>query len=249
MKKLVLFSFLLFFIGVFGQNDELFEKGNAAYQSGNYTEAIDNYEAIIENGEVSAEVYFNLANAHYKLNHIAPSIYYYEKALQLDPNDEDIKNNLEFARNMAIDDIEEVERAGIDQTINQLISFFKFSTWAWLGIGFSFLFVLFFLLYYFSAVPLRKRIFFGVSMFSLLLCILSVIIAYQQRAFIEDNQFAIIFSQEAEVRDEPNMRGDSSFELHEGTKAKILEDYQEWFRIELANGAQGWIKKENLRKL
>lgn len=246
---MILFSLLLSFIGISGQNNELFNKGNSAYQSGNYTEAIDNYEAIIENEEVSAEVYFNLANAHYKLNHIAPSIYYYEKALQLDPNDEDIKNNLEFARNMAIDDIEEVERAGIDQSLNRLISIFKFSTWAWFGIGFSLLFVLFFLLYYFSVVPLNKRIFFGVSILSLILCVFSVVFAYQQRAYIEDNQYAIIFSREAEVRDEPNLRGESSFELHEGTKAKILEDYQEWYRIELANGAQGWIKKENLRKL
>ena len=30
-------------------------------------------------------LYFNLGNANYKLNNIAPSIYYYEKALQLEP--------------------------------------------------------------------------------------------------------------------------------------------------------------------
>lgn len=86
-------------------------------------------------------------------------------------------------------------------------------------------------------------------MASILLCIVSVIFAFQQQAYIQDNQFAIIFSEEAEVRDEPNLRGDSSFELHEGTKARVMEDYQEWSRIELANGAQGWIKTEDIRKL
>ena len=41
---------------------------------------------------------------------LRPVFIIYEKALQLDPTDEDIKNNIEFARNMAIDDIEAVEQ-------------------------------------------------------------------------------------------------------------------------------------------
>ena len=64
------------------------------YNQGKYAEAIDKYKAILETKNHSAALYFNLANAHYKLNNIAPSIYYYEKALQLAPNDPDIKNNL-----------------------------------------------------------------------------------------------------------------------------------------------------------
>ena len=43
---------------------------------------------------------------HYKLNDIANSIYYYEKALLLNPNSETINNNLVFAQNMLIDKIE-----------------------------------------------------------------------------------------------------------------------------------------------
>lgn len=249
MKKLILIcSLLLSFVG-FSQNEALFEEANSAYQSGNYQEAIDAYEQILSNGEASAELYFNLGNSHYKLNHVAPSIYFYEKALQLDPNDEDIKNNIEFARNMAIDDIEEVEETGINQWVNGLISTFSFSTWAVLSIVFCVVFVILFLLYYFSFRPLFKRILFGGSMVAILLCILSVVFAFQQETYIQDNQYAIIFDEEVGVRDEPNLRGDASFQLHEGTKAKVLEDYQEWYRIELANGAQGWVNKDTMRKL
>ena len=249
MKKLIVLGFLLFnFLG-FGQNGTLFEKANAAYQSGNYEQAASLYEQIIDGGQVSAEVYFNLGNSFYKLNQVAPSIYYYEKALQLDPGDEDILNNIEFARNMAIDDIETIEQTGIDKWFHDLIAVFSHSTWAILSIVFSVLFVLLFLFYYFSGRPLFKRILFSGAMLSLVFCILAVVFAFQQESYIQDNEYAIVFSEEAEVRDEPNLRGESSFELHEGTKALILEDYQEWSRIELANGAQGWIKTENLKKL
>lgn len=249
MKRLIIFCFLLLGFAGIAQNEELFEQANSAYQNGNYEEAAANYQQIIDNGEASVEVYFNLGNAYYKLNQVAPSIYYYEKALQLDPNAENVQNNIQFARNMAIDDIETVEQTGIDRWFNDIISIFSYSTWAILSIALSILFVAFFLFYYFSGRPLIKRVLFGAAMFSLVLCLASVVFAFQQESYIEDNRFAIVFSEEAEVRDEPNLRGDSSFELHEGTKARILEDYQEWSRIELANGAQGWIKQEDIRKL
>ena len=88
------------------------------YNEGKYAEAISLYESILATKKHSAALYFNLANAHYKLNHIAPSIYYYEKALQLNPNDSDIKNNLAFAQNMTIDAINDVPEVGFSKLIN-----------------------------------------------------------------------------------------------------------------------------------
>ncbi|WP_089663968.1 SH3 domain-containing protein [Christiangramia echinicola] len=249
MRKLIYLCFLLFSFAGFSQNEDLFEEANSAYQSGDYQHAVNFYEEILDNGETSAELYYNLGNAHYKMNNIAPSIYYYEKALQLDPTDEDIKNNIEFARNMAIDDIEEVEQTGINQWFNGLISTYSYSTWAVIAIIFSILFVALFLLYYFTYTSLYKRLLFTGAMLAVLLCGLSIIFAFQQQSYIQENQYAIIFGEEVEVRDEPNLRGDASFELHEGTKAKVLEDYQEWARIELANGAQGWVKNSAIKKL
>ena len=249
MKKLVFYT-LLFISGcIFSQNEKLFKEGNDAYQQGNYEVAINKYEEIIGAGEASAALYYNLGNAHYKLNHIAPSVYYYEKALQLKPGDDEIKNNIEFARNMAIDDIETVEKTGFSESWKNLIGYFSYATWAWLAIIFSVLFVGMFLLYYFTSRSLFKRMYFGLSVLAILLCITSIFIGFQQKSNLEDNEFAIVFSEEADVRDEPNLRGDASFTLHEGTKAKLLEDYQEWYKIELANGAQGWIDRENVRKL
>ncbi len=249
MKKLILICLILFSFSGFSQNETLFNNGNAAYQNGNYQVAIEAYEKILANGEASAELYYNLGNAHYKLNHVAPSIYYFEKALQLDPTDDDIKNNIEFARNMAIDDIEAIEQTGFSQWLNDLTSVFSYGTWAVISIVLSIIFVVLFLLYYFSQIPLYKRLFFGGAMFAVLLTILSVIFAFQQRSYIQNNQYAIVFEEEIEVRDEPNLRGDASFELHEGTKARVLEDYQEWSRIELANGAQGWVKTSEIKRL
>lgn len=123
---------LTFFIGTLGfsQNNNLFEQGNTLYNNGDFEKAIAKYESIIDAGEHSASLYFNLANAHYKLNHIAPSIYYYEKALKLAPNDKEIKNNIAFARNMTIDAIEKTPEIGFSKFSKNVTNWLTFDNWA-----------------------------------------------------------------------------------------------------------------------
>jgi tetratricopeptide (TPR) repeat protein len=249
MKRLI-FIFLVFVSALAqAQNPTLFEEANEAYANDDFETAIAKYQEILENGETSVAVYYNLGNAHYKLNNVAPSIYHYEKALQLDPTDEDVQNNIEFARSMTIDDIPVNEETGFQKSINQFISTFSYNTWAYLAIALSVTFVVLFLLYYFSRTSLRKRIFFGVAVFIFLLGGISVFFAFQQQEIQFNNQFAIIFAEEAAVKNEPSQRGDAAFSLHEGTKARVLEEYQEWVKIELPNGTQGWIKENNLKRL
>ncbi|WP_337251769.1 tetratricopeptide repeat protein [Maribacter halichondriae] len=115
MKKLMTFLLLLICFSVSGQNEALFSEASKAYNGGNYENAIQNYLEILENGQHSAEVYFNLGNSYYKLNQIAPSIYYYEKALLLRPNDSEIKNNLAYAQNMTLDAIDEMPETGLSK--------------------------------------------------------------------------------------------------------------------------------------
>ena len=72
---------------------------------------------------------------------------------------------------------------------------------------------------------------------------------YSSKNLQESQDFAIIFSEEVEVRNEPNTRSSEAFILHEDTKVEVLEDYQEWSKIELANGNQGWMLQETFKRL
>ena len=91
MKKLFISLLLtLFPLFLIAQNELLFSQANEAYNKGKYTKAIELYEKIEKTGNVSESLYFNLANSYYKIQKIAPSIYNYEKALTLAPNDQDL---------------------------------------------------------------------------------------------------------------------------------------------------------------
>ena len=248
MKNLI-YILVLFCGSLFGQNQNLFDQATKEYASGDYGAAIENYEKILESGETSAALYYNLANAHYKLNHVAPSIYYYEKALQLKPNDEDVLNNLAFAQKMTLDAINTVPKTGFSEWMDQLVSNFNMDIWAWSAVVFSVFFTIFFLAYYFSRSTSRKRLLFGLATAFFVLAILCAVFAKMRFNIQQNAQFAIVFSEEAPVNSEPNSRSDEVFLLHEGTKVKVIESFGEWFEIKLSDGKEGWILQNDVRKL
>ena len=95
----MIFLFLLA-VQLQAQNpDSIFSRANKNYNLGSYEQALVGYDSIVQLGLHSSELYFNMGNAHYKLNRIAPSILNYEKAQLLDPTNEDIQHNLRFAQN------------------------------------------------------------------------------------------------------------------------------------------------------
>ena len=199
--KNILYIFLLFTQVFWGQS--AFDKGNELYKNDKFAEAIKEYESILRTQNHSSEVYFNLGNSYYRLNKVAPSIYNFEKALQLNPGYAEAKNNLKFAQNMTIDEIKPVEKIGYGRTIENFTSMHTYDEWAKITVGFSIVFLLFFIAYYFSSKTLLKRIFF-VGMFLILIgLIVSVSSAISEKSRFNNDKPAIIFAEKTEVKTEP----------------------------------------------
>ena len=248
MKKFLIF-WLLCLIG-FSQNTESFKQANDLYNSGYYKEAIGRYDSILASNQHSAEMYFNLANCYYKLNEIGPSIFYYEKALQLSPNDSDILNNLGYAQKMTIDAIQEVPESGVSKLLNKTLNRLSVDGWATRCVGLSFLVVILFLGYYLSYSETKKRLFFISSCGVLIVLFISLGLLFKKDSLDNNTHPAIVFVKEAEVKSEPNLRSETSFTLHEGTKVLVIEDYNDdWLKIKLLNGKTGWMTRSELKAL
>ena len=131
----MIFLFLLA-VQLQAQNpDSIFSRANKNYNLGSYEQALAGYDSIVQIGLHSSELYFNMGNAHYKLNRIAPSILNYEKAQLLDPTNEDIQHNLRFAQNMTIDVIEELPPNTFDLFIKNISGAIPLPLWSGLVIG------------------------------------------------------------------------------------------------------------------
>lgn len=247
MKKIIHIIVVLTTFVVSAQNDALFNNATDAYNEGNYERAIESYLKIIANGQHSADLYFNLGNSYYKLNQVAPSIYYYEKALLLKPKDPEITNNLAFAKNMTLDAIESLPQTGFSKLYDSIVGVLSFDQWGYTAVGFMLLFVLLYIAFYYFRVATYKRIAFISSSLALFIALIAVVFAYMEYDNFKADQPAIVFADQVTVKSEPNERSQEIFKLHEGTKLNVVEELKDWRKIRIADGQTGWLLSENIK--
>ena len=248
MKNIIILFFWL--IGSLGhsQDNLQFDQANSLYNNGKYEAAISAYENILENNLHSSALYFNMANCYYKLNKTGPSIYYYEKALKLAPNDKDIQNNLSFARQMTIDQFDTIPELEPSTFYKKTAQIFSLNGWAIFCILLMCVCVGFFIAYFLSYNTKTKRFFFIMGVISVLILIISFVLL-NKKIDLDNERYGIIYPQEINVKTEPNLRSETAFVLHEGTKVQIIESFQSsWLKIKLINGNIGWISKNALKE-
>jgi tetratricopeptide (TPR) repeat protein len=231
----------------FAQNG--FEVGNDLYQKSKYKEAAAAYENILKSNKHSAELYFNLGNCYYKLNKVAPAIYNYEKALVLSPNDSEVLANLRFAQKRTIDEIKVIPKVGFGKLLRDFTAIYHYNTWAWIAVSFSVLFLLSFISYYFSQLTLYKRTFF-VGMFVLFfLLLISVAAAIFEKSHYKNEKPAVVFAEMVELKSEPQKLSSNVIMLHEGTKVYVKETLDNWKKIQLTDGREGWIEATAIKEV
>lgn len=249
MKK-IFFLLVLISSFAFSQSSEaLFTAGNDFYKKGEIEKAIEVYRKIESQAVISSELYYNLGNCYYKLNNVGATIYNYEKALQLDPLNEDAANNLVFAKRLTIDRIEEVPKSVFQKWNENYLQKFSYNQWAIISCGFSLLTAAFFLLFYFTNISARKRGYFTISVLSFVCFVTSISITYNQYNFTKNEIYAIVFSEKVNVKNGPTGTSENIFTLHEGTKVKVLDTVDLWKKIKLADGEVGWIAAKDIKLL
>jgi tetratricopeptide (TPR) repeat protein len=245
MKRLtLLFGFLIApLITVLAQQN-LFEKGNAAYQNQQYDSAISTYTQVLEQNEMhSVALYYNLGNSYFKKGDLGQSILHYERALQLSPHDEETKQNLAIAQQKTVDRFDELPQTLVQNVYLGVLKLLLPSTWAVISLCFLGAFVLGTAGYLFSSYG---RAGFISAFIGLALGLFSLTMAYAHRGYQNNNQGAIITSASAYVKSGPASTAEDVLILHEGTEAVVLQSFEGWRKIRLADGKLGWIPEEDI---
>lgn len=228
---------------------EIFREGNNAYRNGDYLKAIDKYEKILNNGYNNAEIYYNLGNAYFKLKKMPEAILNYEKAMKLNPSDEDIRFNLRVANLQTVDKIEPLPMMFYEKWWQALTDWFSSAVWSALMIIFIWLGFIGLAAYLFMFSPGIKKISFFVAVISFVIAIFSFIFANTSYVHETSEESAIIFSESVYVKSSPDKESTDLFILHEGTKVKILDQVGGWTKIRLANGNVGWLKRSSIETI
>lgn len=224
-------------------------KANQLYQEGKYNEAIKIYEIVVNSGFEADDLYYNLGNAYFKNKDLPHAIWYYEKALKLNPSHAEAKFNLNVANARIIDKIEPLPEVFYMRWWKTLINLFSLKTWAFLII-FNLIIILGFIGWYlFSKRATTKRITFFTALFMFCLLIANFIFAYGQLHQHRNSSTAIVFTPSVTAKSSPDEKSIDLFVIHEGTKVWLLDKIGDWLEIKIANGNRGWIKLKHVKEI
>ena len=222
--------------------DSLWRSGVEAYTAGDYASALKDFEDVRETGLMSKELYYNLGNSYLRSGEIAQAILWYERACRLDPSDADVRYNLEYARALTQDRIDEVPEVFFRQWRRGVCYLLPSNAWAVIGLVSLALFVACVLLFLLGSTGGRRKLGFFVGIAFLVVALLGWDFARWQRSEALRQDMAIVMKPVSSVKSSPSADGAKDlFILHEGTRVRILDNVGGFSNIELADGRQGWI--------
>ena len=249
MKKFIYtIMFAALSLAVSAQTDKV--AADSAYVKGDYKAAIEIYESLAANNGESADVYYNLGNAYYKSENIAKAVLNYERALLLNPDDEDIRFNLELARSKTVDKVAPEYKFFLMEWLESIINLLSISAWSVLAIVSFVVMLLTLLLFLFGKSVSTKKTGFIIALFSLFITIFANLSALHRYHYLTERNDAVIMEPSVTAKSTPSNSGTELFVIHEGRKVKISDDsMREWTEIELEDGNKGWIPSSSLERI
>jgi tetratricopeptide (TPR) repeat protein len=225
-----------------GETVEEFEMANKFYEDKDYASAIRMYESVLNQGLESAPLYFNLGNAYFKSGDLGHATLNYMRAKKLSPGDEDIRQNLEFARQFARVQMEGVELNPVNTFLLSLVGEYQLSFLAWISSAlFIFFVILLIIRWGIGIVNPAVRV-------GLVLSLLLVVITLGMTTFKYRHDYltrrAVIIAEESPVLTGPSDQSDIELDGAPGLIVEILDESGDYYSVLFENKRRGWISKE-----
>ena len=251
MRKIIYICLLLVLpLAAMAQETPRYSKtqGDEAYAAARYADAIEIYESLLKEQEGNLSRYYNLGNAYYRDNQLGKAILNYERALRIDAADEDAKAKLEFVQNQIVDKVSHDEVPFYKEWWNAFTGIFTKDIWGIWGVV-AFIGMLTALFFYFFRSGMRRT-----SLVVAIVCFVFTVVAnFSAHSLnsIYDSAEAIIMDEMVIVKSSPESSGTELTEIHEGLKVKIVDEIEEWVKIESNNGNRvvGWVKAKSLERI
>ncbi len=225
--------------------DEAWKRGNEAHLRGDYAAAAAAYEQLDRQHVVSADLYYNLGVTYFRQGQLGRAIWAFERALVVSPDDDNARFNLAQARKLAAqrahDKLEGAER---EPLWVRIVTYFSPSTEVWLFCG---LYLgCFALLFIRRGMARDSRL--AVTTGAAILGTGAVLAGLLVLGRVELDRIpaAVVLPDQVAVKEGADNNFRTSFELHAGLRVRVLEREQDWLRIRLQNGLEGFVRTEDV---
>ena len=234
------FAAMILAVFCWGQPELDFESANAEYEAGNYAEALRGYEEILQQHR-HFESEFNAGNAAFKLGQLGVARLHYERAKLLEPFNENLKANLDLLEAKIVDRITPIPNLGLKSWLSTWVGPGQLVGWTlWALFWWTMAWVLWGLRWT-KDQPASKTTLTFLGASALVLGIAGIWGMQESNASMQSPQQLVIMVDRVDITSAPSETSTVLFQLHEGTKACILDKTSDWSEIELANGNVGWV--------
>ncbi len=219
-----------------------FDRANDLFEQRQYGQAIALYDSIRTQGLESASLYFNLGNAYFKNGDLGHAVLNYLRAQRLDPTDDDIRYNLEFARGLTSVQMEGMQLNPVRSLLSSITGRFHIGLLAWAS---SFCFIL-----VFAFLSLR----FGLGWnggwtragvwVAIVLCVcLSALTTFKYRDEYVSRRGVLVADQPT-VLNGPTAHSDVEFTGAAGLIVRVVTETDDYYDVVFENQRRGWIKRD-----
>lgn len=257
MKHII--SFCLSLLALTMSAAPLAQQADSVYNREAYSDAVTLYNEAIATDGASSTLYYNLGNAYYRANSLGKAILSYERALALDPSNEEAAINLNFVRTR-IEDAPEDDSSFLSNLHKGIVSNMSPDAWAWTALILFIILLGTIALYIFSSnVILRKVGFFG-GIAMIFVFAYTIAIAYQTAAAYKSHDAAIVIVPTTNLSSAPrSTRGDKEkvVPIHEGTKVMIIDSLStpddpnvgKWYDVKINNSSRAWLNAADVERI
>lgn len=236
------------------------QQADSAYSSGRYSEAVELYKGVIASEGTSAQLLYNLGNACVRSGVPGDAVLYYERALRLDPGNDDVRNNLDYAAAKVNDrnradlkgkqiSVAEDEVGFVGRVHDSITRRTSSDTWAWWAAGCFICMCALAAAYIFcSDVRARKAGFFG-GMFAGVASVVFVVFAFMAAAQAGRTDEGVVAAFKATLLAEPKSgAAPAAAPLNKGTKLTVQDSETDtkgtitWYKVRRNSNYVGWIK-------
>lgn len=217
---------------------------NDLYDGKQFAQAAQAYQQLVNQGFADSALFYNLGNAYFKQGDLGRAIVSYRRAERLAPRDPDIQANLDLARGLAVDRIDEDNNHVFLGRLAQVTQvWLTTDELALVALGLWFMFAFLFVAFTNSrgGSHLREGLQYALIVASILLAV--GVLSLADRLYVDEARSeGVIVASEVDVTSGPSSQHVTEFTLHSGTEVSLIETRGSWMRLALPGGRfQGWV--------
>lgn len=216
-----------------------FQSANQLYDQGRFSEAKQHYEQLVEARTWSANLFYNLGNANYRLGAPGPAMLAYERALAIDPAHAEARANVSLLRRQS------GARVWPGSWMDRIFPGHRVDIYAVLASAGGWLAI-----FCLAAIVFTPR---GEKVGRWLGAVSGLLLAIYAGAalwhFGKSRHAAIVIASEAEARLAPAQSAGPAGTLPAGSQVRVLSERGDWIYCALPGAGRGWLPAGTLARI